>query len=50
MHGSHRGNREKFFDDLGRPDIPGMNDVFRPAQSFNGLRAQQAMRIGDDAD
>ncbi len=49
-HGSHRGNRGKLFEDLRSTDIAGMNDVFRPAQSFNGLRSQQAMRIGDDAD
>ena len=31
-------------------DVAGMNDMFRSQQGFEGLRAQQAMRVGDDAD
>jgi len=29
-HRSHGSNRGKFLEDLGRADIPGMNDVFGP--------------------
>jgi hypothetical protein len=49
-HGGDGTNRGKLLEDIGRADIPGMNDVLGPAQRFDCLRAQQAMRVGDDAD
>jgi hypothetical protein len=49
-YGGDRSNRGKLFENLGRADIPGINDVFRPAQSFDCLVAQQTVRVGDDAD
>ncbi len=49
-HGYKRGDGGEFFKDLGRAYIPGMNDVFGSALGFEGLRTQQAVRIGDDAD
>jgi hypothetical protein len=38
------------FEDLGRADIPGVNDVFRSAQRFDGLNTQQTVGVRDDAD
>jgi hypothetical protein len=38
------------FEDLGRADIPGVNDVFRSAQRFDGLKTQQTMSVRNDAD
>jgi hypothetical protein len=49
-NGGDGSNRGKLFEDFGRADISRMNDVFAPAQSFDGLRAQQAVGVGDDAD
>jgi hypothetical protein len=49
-HGGGGGNRGKLLEDIGRADIPGMNDVLAPAQRFDCLRTQQAVRVGDDAD
>ena len=40
----------KLFEDFRRADISGMNDVCGPAQRLNSLGAQQAVRVGDDAD
>jgi hypothetical protein len=49
-HGYNRRDGGEFFEDLGRAYIPGVNDVFGATQGFEGLRAQQAVRVGDDAD
>ena len=49
-HSGQRSNRRKLFEDLGRAGIPGMNDVLRPAQRREGLRAQQTVRVRNDAD
>jgi len=47
---SHGSNRCKLVENFRIAHIAGMDDVPRPAQSFEGLRPQQPMRIGDDAD
>src|SRR5580658_996532 len=49
-HRSHMCNVGKLFENLRRADIPGMNDVIGSAQGFDGLRAQQAVRVRDNAD
>jgi hypothetical protein len=49
-HRSHRSNLGKLLQYFWRADIAGMNDVLRSAQSCNGLRPQQTVRVGDDAD
>ena len=37
-------------DYCGGADVAGMNDVIRPAQSFDGFRSQQPVSVGDYAD
>ncbi len=49
-HGGDGSNRRKLLNDLGRTHIPGMNNVIRPAQSFDCLRTQQTVSIRYDAD
>ena len=49
-HGGDRSNCAELRNDLGRAHIAGMNNAIRPAQSFDCLRAQQAVGIGDNAD
>ena len=44
------GDGRKPVEDLGRAYVAGMNDAFAAAQGFDGLRPQQAVRVGDDSD
>jgi hypothetical protein len=47
---SHRGESCELAKNFGISDIAGVDDVFRVTQCINGLRSQQAVCIGDDAD
>jgi len=47
---SHGSNRFEFFQNLRRANVAGVDDVVRPAQCVEGLRTQQTMSVGDDAD
>jgi len=49
-YGGDGSNCGELIDYLGGTDIPGMNDVIRLAQNLKCFRAQQSVRIGDDAD
>ena len=49
-NGRQRSNSGEFLENLRRAHISGMNDVIRAAQRRHGLRPEQAMRVGDDAD
>ena len=42
-------NRRESWEDFGRADIAGVDDVLRSAQGFDGFGAKQAVGIGDDA-
>jgi hypothetical protein len=47
-----RGNWSNLFqlwDDLRRADVTRVNDVIRSTKQLNGLRSQQAMRVGNHA-
>jgi len=44
-HRCDGGNCRKLFEDLGRADIPGVDDVFRSAQRFDGLKTQQTVGV-----
>ena len=48
--GCNWGDGRERFEDLRRAYVAGMNDVFGAAQGFDGLRPQQAVRVGDDTD
>jgi len=47
--GDGRDIRE-LLKNLGRPNVPGMNDMVRVAQSLQSLGAKQPVRVRDDAD
>jgi hypothetical protein len=44
-NGGHGRNCGELRDDSGCPEIPGMNDVIRPAQSLDCLGTQQSVCI-----
>ncbi len=45
----HRCNCGEFFEDLRGANIAGVNNVVRAPQRFDGLRAKQTVRVGNDA-
>ena len=45
----NRGNLAKLIENRRIAHIPGMQDVFHSAESFNSLGAQKAMCVGDNA-
>lgn len=45
--GGHGGKFRESFKDLRRADITGMEDAIGSAERFDGLRAQQAVGVGD---
>ena len=49
-HSDDGSNGGKLVEDLRHANISSMNDVVGAAQHFDGFRAKQTVRIGDDAD
>jgi len=50
---ANRGNgrdARKFVKNLGRTNVPCVNDVFRPTQSLQRFQPKQSVGIGNDAD
>jgi hypothetical protein len=48
--GGYWGDGRECFENFRRPNVTSMNDVFRPAQRFEGFGPKQSVRIRDDAD
>jgi hypothetical protein len=44
----HRRNCGEFFENLRRANIAGVHNVGGPSQRFEGLRAKQTVRVGND--
>src|SRR6266850_2439969 len=49
-HGHDRSQFPQLLQNLGIPDVTGMNNQLRPAQSLHGLAAEQSVRIGNQSE
>jgi len=49
-HHGQRGDLCKFLKNLGRTNVPGVNDSLASPQRLERLGTQQTVRVGDDAD